>query len=86
MAARPPRALIPLSDGVGEVVEVGAGVTQVKPGDRVARHLHAGLHRRRHYGWTRCATAFGGAIDGMLAEYVVLSEHGVVLGSRASHR
>src|SRR5579885_559898 len=28
--------LIPLSDGVGEVVEVGAGVTRVKLGDRVA--------------------------------------------------
>ena len=26
--------LIPLSDGVGEVVEVGAGVTRVKLGDR----------------------------------------------------
>ena len=28
--------LIPLSDGAGEVVEVGAGVTRVKVGDRVA--------------------------------------------------
>src|SRR5438876_9752030 len=28
--------LIPLSDGVGEVTEVGAGVTRVKVGDRVA--------------------------------------------------
>jgi len=26
--------LIPVSDGVGEVVEVGAGVTRVKVGDR----------------------------------------------------
>ncbi|HJX28747.1 MAG TPA: alcohol dehydrogenase catalytic domain-containing protein, partial [Thermoanaerobaculia bacterium] len=27
--------LIPCSDGAGEVVEVGDGVTRVKPGDRV---------------------------------------------------
>lgn len=27
---------VPLSDGVGEVVEVGAGVSRVKPGDRVS--------------------------------------------------
>ena len=27
--------LIPLSDGAGEVVEVGPGVSRVKPGDRV---------------------------------------------------
>jgi NADPH:quinone reductase-like Zn-dependent oxidoreductase len=31
-----PETLIPLSDGAGEVVAVGAGVTRVKPGDRVA--------------------------------------------------
>src|SRR6266851_2685648 len=28
--------VIPLSDGAGEVAEVGPGVTQFKPGDRVA--------------------------------------------------
>src|SRR5882724_2457149 len=44
------RPLIPLSDGVGQVVEIGDGVTRVKVGDRVAgifmqRSLHAG-HRR----------------------------------------
>lgn len=34
----PPKAetLIPVSDGAGEVVAVGDGVTRVKPGDRVA--------------------------------------------------
>ncbi len=30
------RPLVPLSDGVGVVEEVGAGVTRVKKGDRVA--------------------------------------------------
>jgi NADPH:quinone reductase-like Zn-dependent oxidoreductase len=75
--ASPPLGRIPLSDGVGEVVEVGAGVTRVKPGDRVA-----GIFMQ---GWIAgeataevSTTALGGAIDGMLAEYVVLSGEGVV--------
>jgi NADPH:quinone reductase-like Zn-dependent oxidoreductase len=73
----PTKGLIPLSDGVGEVGEVGAGVTRVKPGDRVAGIFMQGFIAG---GITAEAlrTALGGAIDGMLAEYVVLSEHGVV--------
>jgi len=69
--------LIPLSDGVGEVIEIGAGVTRVKPGDRVAGIFMQGFIAG---GITAEAlrTALGGAIDGMLAEYVVLSEQGVV--------
>jgi NADPH:quinone reductase-like Zn-dependent oxidoreductase len=73
----PPAGRIPLSDGVGVVREIGAGVTRVKPGDRVA-----GIFMQ---GWIAggitaegFATALGGAIDGMLAEQVVLSEQGVV--------
>src|SRR5512137_2048027 len=31
-----PPSLIPLSDGAGEVIEVGAGVSRWQPGDRVA--------------------------------------------------
>jgi NADPH:quinone reductase-like Zn-dependent oxidoreductase len=34
--------LVPLSDGAGEVVEVGPGVTRVKVGDRVAGIFHQG--------------------------------------------
>jgi NADPH:quinone reductase-like Zn-dependent oxidoreductase len=75
--APPPLGRVPLSDGVGEIVEIGAGVTRVKPGDRVA-----GIFMQ---GWIAGApsaevstTALGGAIDGMLAEYVVLSAEGVV--------
>lgn len=72
-----PLPLIPLSDGAGEVVEVGPGVTRVQPGVRVA-----GIFMQD---WpsgeiTEAAakSALGGAIDGVLAEYVVLREGGVV--------
>ena len=70
-------SLIPLSDGAGEVVEIGVGVTRVKVGDRVAgcffqRWIAGPMTADTH------ASALGGGIDGMLAEYVVLEEHGVV--------
>ena len=69
--------LIPLSDGVGEVIEVGPGVTRVKVGDRVA-----GCFFQRWAGGEAPsdvhASALGGGIDGMLAEYAVLEEDGIV--------
>ncbi len=69
--------LVPLSDGAGEVVEVGAGVTRVKVGARVAgcffqRWVAGPFLADTH------ASALGGSIDGMLAQYVVLEEDGVV--------
>jgi NADPH:quinone reductase-like Zn-dependent oxidoreductase len=69
--------LVPLSDGAGEVVEVGAGVTRVKVGDRIAscffqRWIGGPPEADTH------ASALGGGIDGMLREYAVLEEHGVV--------
>jgi len=69
--------LIPLSDGAGEVIEVGPGVTRVKVGDRVA-----GCFFQRWAGGDAPSdvhtSALGGGIDGMLAEYAVLEEDGVV--------
>lgn len=68
---------IPCSDGAGEVVAVGDGVTRVKVGDRVA-----GIFMQN---WidgepdaAKIRGALGGDIDGMMAEYVVLREEGVV--------
>ena len=68
---------IPCSDGAGEVVAVGAGVTLWKPGDRVAgifmqNWLDGPLTAAKSRG------ALGGDIDGMLADYVVLQETGLV--------
>ena len=72
-----PRDTIALSDGAGEVVEVGAGVSRWRPGDRVVANFfqdwRAGPIRPQTF-----ASALGGAIDGMLAEEVVLGESGLV--------
>jgi len=74
-SVKPP--LVPVSDGAGEVVEVGAGVTRVKPGDRVAAifmqaWLDGGLAE------DKVRSALGGAIDGVLAERVAFDAEGLV--------
>ncbi len=68
---------IPLSDGAGEVAEAGPGVTRFKTGDRVAAiFFQTWVTGPPHAGYF--ASALGGAIDGMLSEYVVLHEDGLV--------
>ena len=74
---RLPYPRIPNSDGAGEVLAVGPGVTRFTPGDRVA-----GTFFQR---WDdgpitadAMASALGGAQDGVLAEEVVLGERGLV--------
>ena len=69
--------LIPLSDGVGEVVAVGEGVTRVKIGDRVAG-IFMQTWLDGEFSAEKPKSALGGAIDGILAEYVTLHEDGVV--------
>lgn len=69
--------LVPCSDGAGEVLAVGQGVTAWKPGDRVAgifmqNWLDGPLTPAKAKG------ALGGDIDGMLATHVVLKESGLV--------
>ncbi|GHV45660.1 NADPH:quinone oxidoreductase [Clostridia bacterium] len=72
-----PLPLIPCSDGVGEVVALGEGVTRVKVGDRVAGiFFQTWLSGKLSEEKTR--SALGGAIDGLLCEYAVLHEDGVV--------
>jgi NADPH:quinone reductase-like Zn-dependent oxidoreductase len=69
--------LVPLSDGAGEVVEVGPGVTRIKTGDHVAGNFF-----QRWSGGEPAPdvhkSALGGGIDGMLSDYVVLEEDGAV--------
>jgi NADPH:quinone reductase-like Zn-dependent oxidoreductase len=70
--------LIPLSDGAGEVVEVGPGVIRVKVGDKVAGSFFQRWPAGEMNAEATAVSALGGAIDGMLAEYAVLEEEGVV--------
>ena len=66
-----------LSDGVGEIAAVGAGVTRVKPGDRVAG-IFMQAWREGEPSQEKSASALGGAIPGVAAEYVVFDSEGVV--------
>lgn len=69
--------LIPCSDGAGEVVEVGEGVTRVQPGDRVctvfAQKWLAGRPTRE-----RLRSTLGGPLDGTLAELALFDQEGLV--------
>jgi NADPH:quinone reductase-like Zn-dependent oxidoreductase len=69
--------LVPCSDGVGVVEEVGPGVTKVKVGDRVIPSFFQGWSAGEP---TRAkgATALGGPLDGTLAEEMVAREEGLV--------
>lgn len=74
---RQPLPLIPCSDAVAEVVEVGPGVTRTSVGERVlpvfAQRWISGEPTRE-----RLRSTLGGPLDGTLREYLVLSEEGVV--------
>ena len=71
-----PSDVVPLSDGAGEVVEIGEGVTQFKAGDRVASTFFLNWVEGPPRGPVTALGAPGA--PGMLAEYVVLPETGVV--------
>ncbi len=75
---RPPSPIVPLSDGAGEVVALGAGVSRAKIGDRVAGAFMPGW-AAGDFTREKAASALGGGdVDGVLAEYVVLPEEAVV--------
>jgi len=69
--------LVPLSDGAGEVAAVGAGVTRVSTGDRVAGTFFQNWPDGDLTQEGR-DSALGGSIPGVLTEYAVLQEQGVV--------
>lgn len=71
-----PADLIALSDGAGEVVATGKGVTRFKVGDRVS-----GTFFRNYVDGPPAAVdrpALGSPVDGVLAEYVVFNEQDAV--------
>lgn len=71
------KGLIPTSDGAGEVVEVGEGVTAWRVGDRVM-----GLFHPRWFGGplreTMGRESYGDQQDGWLAERKVVSQEAIV--------
>src|SRR5438128_2296384 len=72
-----PLPMTPCSDCAGEVAAVGEGVTRVKVGDRVAGiFMQTWLDGEPSE--AKAKSALGGAIGGVLAESVVLSENGLV--------
>ncbi len=75
--------VVPLSGGAGEVAAKGDGVTRVKLGDRIIGTFHP-----RWFGGPLSADyltdRLGANLDGMLAEYAVLSEEALVRSPRHS--
>lgn len=69
--AKKPEERIPVSEGVGEVVSVGEGVTQVKPGDRVICG-HFVNWPGGDFGYHAFGYDIGVTHDGWLAEKVVI--------------
>lgn len=68
--------VVALADGAGDVVEVGAAVDRVRPGDRVL----ASIFPRWLDGPFRMDVIdqLGGSLDGMLSEYVCLPQQALV--------
>jgi NADPH:quinone reductase-like Zn-dependent oxidoreductase len=69
--------VVPGSDGAGEVIEVGPKVTEFKKGDRVATLFNQG-HQFGEIDQRAATTGLGGVIDGVLREYGVFNEQGLV--------
>ena len=75
---RPGEARIPLSDGAGEVIGVGPGVTRFEVGDRVVGTFFAGVWLDGDRPEGAMPFRRGGPGDGMLSEVVVGSQDGFV--------
>jgi NADPH:quinone reductase-like Zn-dependent oxidoreductase len=70
--------LIPISDGVGEVVAVGPGVTRVKLGDR-ACPMFCPRWPGGPPSAARLGASLGGPLDGVMAEYMLIDAEGLAL-------
>ncbi len=77
LAGRNVDGRVPASDGAGEIIACGEGVTQWRVGDRVAgcffQTWQSGRFEMQHH-----KNDLGGTLDGMLQEAICLPENGVV--------
>ena len=69
---------VPLSDGAGEIVEVGQGVTNWKVGDRVCPIFTQGWIEGRRSAAKDRTSLGAGDVDGVLREYGAFHESGLV--------
>jgi len=69
---------VPLSDGAGEVIGVGAGVTRFKTGDRVAGTFFTQWIEGKRHAKVNASARGGGGVDGMLSEVVAAHEDSLV--------
>ena len=72
-----PETLIPLSDGAGEIVEIGTNVKNLKIGDRVCVNffsdwINGPIHPKYF------SSDLGGSTNGTLVEYGAFPAHGIV--------
>jgi NADPH:quinone reductase-like Zn-dependent oxidoreductase len=72
-----PPPFVPCSDGAGEIVALGEGVSEWKTGDRVAGIFFQEWIDGR-FDLAYHEAALGGSAPGMLADFVVLQAHGLV--------
>ncbi len=75
---KPPLPQVPLSDGVGIVAATGEGVTRVKVGDRVAPIFYPKWLEGKVAAEKMGQALGGAATDGVLAEYTLFDEAGLV--------
>ena len=68
--------LVPISDGAGEVVKIGPGVTRASPGDR-ACPMFMQKWIAGEPDLTRIASTLGGPMDGVMQQCMVVNEQGL---------
>jgi NADPH:quinone reductase-like Zn-dependent oxidoreductase len=68
--------IVPLSDGAGEVVELGEGVASMRPGDRVAANVFPLWLEGRFR--VEAVPQLGSMLDGMLRDFAVLPAEALV--------
>ena len=73
-----PEGRVPLSDGAGEVLEVGERVTRFKVGDRVAPIFNQHWIGGKRPTDMRSMLGLGAETDGTLRDYMIVKEDGLV--------